>query len=166
MAGFNPSTDRKWQVWNDIACVGTFETCLAGTFLPQGTSAPTQAGITGAATPNGGLVSGSELWSVSRLSAGKFKITLAPQWGQGVGAGGAGVATTSKIKSINLGLQMASATNLILSLSNVNLAAGTFEIDCRSPHTATYTDIAANANNSISFDLRMSTGGPGNIQNN
>jgi len=166
MAGYNPSTDSKWKCWQPIECVGTFETSLAGIFLPQSTSAPLQVSVTGAKTPNGGLVAGSELWSVARLSAGKFTVTLAPQWGAGAGAGGLGAATTSKIKSIRVGLQMNSRTNLKLTISNVNTAAGTFEIDCVNPNTGIYTDIAANSNNSISFEIRTSQGGPSNVQNN
>jgi hypothetical protein len=166
MAGFNPSTDSKWKIWQPVEGLGTFETIMGGAFLPNTATKPLQVPVTGASTPNGGKAGAPDLWSVAHTATGRFTVTLAPGWGGGVGSGGGGAASTFKVKGVRVELQLNAAANLSVSASSFNNAAGTFEIDVTNPNTGALTDIAANANNIIHWHLRQSIGPTASIQNN
>lgn len=150
MAGYNPSTDSGGWVKNSTAPVySTDQTALmtGGIILPQGTSAPLQVG----AGVDAHL--GQELWTVSRLSTGKIKVSLVNG------------ANLSKVKTIRASLQLASSTNLKVSVSTVTSSPPSFELDVVNAQTGALTDISANAANAIHWRLFQSLASAGNISN-
>jgi hypothetical protein len=97
---------------------------IQGSFAPQGTSAPTTVRGTG--------------FSVARTSAGLFTITLQDKY-MSLIAGDAQV-------------QLAAAADLVAQIGNVDVSSAK-TVEIRILAAAVATDISANANNRVHFNL-------------
>ena len=158
---FNPSTYQKTKQWYPIYSLGTFETIVGGSFLPQGSSAPVLPTITTSASNPPYF--GASVFSVSRTATGRFLVTLAGGWSTTTAA--QGILSASKVKTVQVSLGMYQLTQIKVSAGAFNTATGAFEVDVLDPTTGALTDIAAHANNVIFWRLRQTIGGPKNIQN-
>lgn len=121
---------------NPIRAIGKNRFVLAGSFLPNGSSALAAAGILGAG------------FTVVRTSAGLFTVTLAEKW--------------LRLLTAKLTLQTAAVSQAQLQLGTTDVSgAKTVEIRSVAPTGAGDTtlivaDIASNANNRIHFELTLS----------
>lgn len=110
--------------------VGKRRYLIAGTFYPNGSSAIDSTKNTGTAG-----------WSVAYTSTGLYTVTLDRKW--------------LYICSKHVHVQYHAATAQTVQFGDISLSAGTIII--RNIDTsATVQDIAANANNSISFSVVVS----------
>lgn len=121
---------------NPAKHIGKNRFTLAGSFLPNGSSALAAAGILGAG------------FTVVRTSAGLFTITLAETW--------------MRLLAGKLTLQTAAASAVQLQFGTTDVSsAKTIQIRAVGPTAAgdttpVVTDIASNANNRIHFELTLS----------
>jgi hypothetical protein len=114
-----------------IKHVGKRRVRIAGRFFPNGSSAIDN-------TTN----QGKKGWSVAYVSTGLYRLTIQRRW--------------LKLVPLGLGLQLASAAarKLQWGAFTANDSAGTWTCDIRCVDgSGTVQDIAANANNSIGFEL-------------
>jgi hypothetical protein len=110
--------------------VGKRRYLVGGTFFPNGSSAIVAASNTGTAG-----------WTVAYTSTGLYTVTLDRQW--------------LYIVSKSFGFAMSAATAVFPQWGTISLSNGTLQI--RSINgSGVLTDIAANAANSISFQLVVS----------
>lgn len=116
--------------WGDegLKHVGKRRVRISGRFFPQGAGAVVN-------TSN----IGKKGWTVARISAGLFRITLDQHW--------------LKYVLIGSGLQMNALTNLALQWGPIVTTGAQPTIDITAHAAGVATDIAANANNSISFEI-------------
>ena len=115
--------------------VGHGLTMVAGSFRPNGTSAPTVFGPT----------IGSRGWSVVRTSAGLFTITLPDAYAATI--------------ALNATLQMAAADDRFIQIGTVagiTAANGTVQIRAMNIDTGAVADVASNADNWIHFAFLFS----------
>lgn len=106
------------------------EVIICGSFAPNGASAV-------AATSNLGIG-----WSVVRTSAGLFTVTLEDSW--------------VSLTSAQVSLQLATVAAVAVQLGTIDVVtAKTVEIRALSSSAGTVTDVAADANNRIHFELRL-----------
>lgn len=119
------------RVEDTLLTLGKKRTLISVTFFPQGTSDPTVN-----AFDSRGVAS-----VVRNGTAGEWKITLSDTWARLISKGGS--------------IQMASATDLTLQFATISNfgSANAPTILVRALQGATPTDIAANANNSVSVLL-------------
>lgn len=101
--------------------------CITIKFAPQGAGAPT-------------LLEGEGVASVSRTSAGLFLITLQDTWGA------APVAMKAQC-------QMAAATDIKAQCGTYTVVSTGDTLAVRTIAVAVETDVAANANNTVSVQL-------------
>lgn len=114
-----------------IRSVGKRRFRISGRFFPQGAGAIVAASNLG-----------TQGWTVARTGVGVYQVTLADKW--------------LKCTLVVLGLQMNAVTNLALQCTGALDVSGakTFNITAHAAGVA--TEIAANANNSVSFELELS----------
>lgn len=109
---------------------------IAGTFLPNGSSAPTYG------------TTGKRGWTVAFTSTGLFTITL-----DTVYAG---------LLAKGLSLQLATGDNKVVQFGTIDIAARTIQVRVWDVSGAAVANISANANNSISFELLLTSETIGN----
>lgn len=124
--------DRRTSIDGNV---GEGRIKMEGTFFPAGTGAPTgQAAASAAAGPG---------WTVARTGVGVFTITLADKW--------------LVLENKQLTLQLSTPAARLISWGNIDLVATRTLIINVTDAAAAAQDIAANANNSISFSLTFRT---------
>lgn len=111
-----------------IKTIATRRVRITGRFFPQGAGAIVNASNIGKTG-----------WTVARTGVGVYQVTLDRKYLKGI--------------LLSLGLQMNALTNLALQFTGAETVngAGTFNITAHAAGVA--TEIAANANNSVSFEI-------------
>lgn len=119
--------------------------------FPANTNNPESRRVSGSYAPNGSsevvasTILGRNIKSVTRTSAGLHKVKLHDNY--------------DKLKSWNLNVQLAAATDLKPQLAAVDLQAqGGAELSIRLVAVGTATDMSANAANRVSFDFEFGIG--------
>ena len=108
---------------------------ITGTFFPNGVGVPTGNGTGGAAAGPG--------WTLARTGVGQYTITLADKW--------------LSLESKQLTPQFAALTARLVTFGAIDLVTARTSVINGTDTAAAAQDIAANANNSISFDLTFKT---------
>lgn len=124
------------KIGDPVRAEGKGHVRVVGTFFPAGTGTPTVTTATGGVSGTSGVG-----WSVSRTAAGTFLITFNEKY--------------PCILSKTAGVQHTTAVDLKAQYGDFSASAGTLVL--RLVAVATATDMAANANNSVSFDVTFST---------
>ncbi len=111
-----------------IMHVGKRRVRISGRFFPNGSSAIANSSN-----------QGKKGWTVAYTSTGLYTLTLERRW--------------LKIVPVALSLQLNAAADLKLQWGQFTATATGWTCQIRSLAVAVLTDIAANANNSISFEI-------------
>lgn len=117
---------------------------LQGMFYPQGTGTPlfgsTAVKASASATKDASSSSGG--WSVARTGVGAFLLTLKDP-------------NIREILDVQFQIGMASATDLKPQIGAITLSAGVATIAVSLLAVATPTEVAANADNRVSFSVKV-----------
>lgn len=124
------------KIHDPVRAEGKGHVRVIGTFFPAGTGTPTVTTATGGISGTTGVG-----WSVSRTGAGTFLLTFDNKY--------------PVILSKTATVQHTTAVDLVPQFGDFSASAGTLVL--RLVAVATATDMAANANSSVSFDITFGT---------
>lgn len=120
--------DRYWNPTTRSLLVGRVD--IMGSFAPNGSGAVASSSVNGKG------------FTVSRVSAGLFRVQLANQF--------------PKLIAATVSLQLAAGDDKAVQLGTYNATSKTVDIRVWDTSGAAETDVAANANNRIHFNLTFS----------
>ena len=144
-----------------VSSLESFGVIVGGGIVCHPATAPTQVLYVAPGASGNEVAIGGDLWEVTYVATGRFKVTLlANEWSTSVLL----PVSLSTVVDINASLQLSATANLKVTVSNVNLAAGSFELDVTNPNTGVLTNPASNAGNIIHWKLRQVLGGPKTIR--
>lgn len=131
------------KILDPVRGEGKGDVIVEGTFFPAGTGTPTVTAATGGTV--GSSPPGGPGWSVTRTGVGAFLLTFAEKY--------------PSINAKNATIQMAAVTDVVpqFGVFTAGTATTAATLVLTALAAATPTEIAANANNSISFTCIFST---------